>query len=108
LTRAVDQDVDRAQRLGAVLYYGLGHARLGDVGHRELQPPSGALDKPAGGRVVVGQPDREHVRACLRQGEREGLAQAGVAAGDDGVPPGQREQVEAEVGDVHGSAAVPW
>ena len=77
-----------------------------DVGHLELHPASRLLDQLARRPVVFGQADREDVSAGLGQGDGEGPAQAGVAAGDEGVAPGEREQVKAEVTDVHGSAAI--
>ena len=102
----VDQDVDRAQRLHAPPRAGGWDARLRDVGFFEYDPAPGGLDQSPGGPVILGQADREDVSAGLGQGHREGPAQAGVAAGDQGVTPGEREQVEAEVGDVHRSAAI--
>src|SRR6478672_11483106 len=102
----IDEDVDGAQRFHAALHDDRRYACLRDVGYGELHPASGALDQPAGGPVVVGQADGEHVRARLGQGEREGPAQAGVAAGNESVPPGEGEQVKTEVSDIHGSAAI--
>ena len=46
------------------------------------------------------------VSAGNGQGDRDGPAQAGVAAGNESVPPGEGEQVETEVSDIHGSAAI--
>src|SRR4029077_2734129 len=103
---AVDQDVDRAQRFDAAADDDARNAGLRDVCRHELHPPSRALDQPAGSPVVLGQADREYVGAGLGQGGGEGSAQAGVSAGDEGVAPDKREQVQAEVGDVHGSATV--
>ena len=66
----------------------------------------GRLDQGPGSPVVLGQADREYISAGLGQGHRESPAQAGVAAGDQRVAPGEREQLEAEVGDIHRSAAI--
>jgi hypothetical protein len=79
---------------------------LGDVGFFEHEPAPGALDQRPGGAVVLGQADREYVSAGFGQGGREGPAQAGIAAGDQGVASGEREQLEAEVGDFLWSAAI--
>ena len=72
-----------------------------DVGLHELVAHALGLDQLAGGAVVVDDARHEHVRAALGEREREGLAEARVAAGDDGVLALEAEVVQREIGDRH-------
>src|SRR5262249_9557665 len=99
--RAVDEDVDGAEALDAVRDDLLRQARLRDVRRHELVPASLALDEAAGLAVVVDDARDEHVRARPGERDRERPTETGVAAGDQGVPAVEAEQIEREVRDPH-------
>ena len=73
----------------------------GDVDLEEFVAAPVGLDQAAGLSVVVHHAGDEDVGAGLRECERERLAEPGVAAGDDGLPAREREEIHREVADVH-------
>ena len=78
------------------------HARRRDVGLQVLVADALGLDQLARGAVVVHDARHEHVGAALGERQREGLAEAGVAARDDGLLAREREEVHREIPDLQG------
>jgi len=99
---AVDEDVDRAQSGDALFDHLLGNPRRRDVGLHELVAHTLGLDHRPRRAVVIHDAGHEDVRPALGESERECLAEARVAPGDNGVAALQAEEVHGELGDVHG------